>query len=449
MAYVRGVTPDVKYALNDGVHLAYQVWGEGERDLVIVPGFISHLDLMWTQPEIRRCYERLGSFARCIAFDRRGTGLSDPVTVTSAPDLDTRMRDLAAVMDAAGSERAALMGTSEGGPATVLFAATHPERTESLMLYGSMARSTHSDDHPWLPDVADFQRSGAELLNPAWGTGVVVDVSAPSRTDDPAVVAWYGQLERSISPGMIGSVAAMFYDTDVRAILPSVRVPTLVLHRRGDRLVNVRSGRYLAEHIPDAELVEIPGADHIPFFDRADEFLDQIERFVTGTARSATPDRRVATVLFSDIVGSTERAAEAGDARWRGLLARHDEAVRAELERAGGVAVKTMGDGFLATFDGPTAAVRGACAIRDATADLDLDVRIGLHSGEIEVIDDDIGGIAVHIAARVGALAGGGEVLASRTVKDLVAGSGISFESRGFHTLKGIPDEWEIVAVTR
>ena len=440
--------PDTRYARNDDVHLAYQVWGEGDRDLVLVPGFISHVEVEWSHPAAAHFLERLGSFARVISFDRRGTGLSDPVTVTEAPDLDLRMSDIAAVMDAAGSERAVIYGVSEGGPASLLFAATHPQRTEALVLYGAMARSTYSDDHPWLHTVDELNEAGFELLVPAWGQGVVVDAVAPSRADDAEVVAYYGRLERSgISPGMIASVAAMFYDTDVRAVLPTIRVPTLVLHRHGDRLVNVRSGRYLAEHIPGAIYVEVPGTDHTPFFERGDEIIDEIEEFVTGTRRSVEPDRRLATVLFSDIVGSTERAAELGDSRWRELLERHHAVIRAQLDRGQGIEVKTLGDGFLATFDGPARAIHCAAAIREATATLDLPVRIGLHCGEIEIMGDDIGGIAVHIAARVGALAGPGEVLVSRTMKDLVAGSGIAFESRGTHVLKGVPDEWEILAV--
>lgn len=440
--------PEVRYARNDGVHIAFQIWGTGSLDLVVVPGFISHLETMWSHPAVERYLERLGSFARVISFDRRGTGLSDPTTVTDAPDLDTRMSDIAAVMDAAGSERAALLGMSEGGPTAVLFAATHPERTAALIVYGAMARSTQSDDHWWLPSVDDFNQAGAELLLPSWGSGVAIDVSAPSKQDDPETVAWYGHMERSsVSPGMIASVSAMFYDTDVRSVLPTVQVPTLVLHRRGDRLVNVRSGRYVSEHIPGAKLVEIPGIDHTPFFERSDEIVDEIEEFLTGTRREGELHRRLATVLVSDIVGSTERAVALGDARWRDLLARHDDVVRAQLGRHGGVAVKTLGDGFLATFDGPARAIRCGCAIQEATAALELPVRVGLHCGEIEMIGDDIGGIAVHIAARVGALAAAGEVLVSRTVKDLVAGSGISFESRGLHTLKGVPDEWEILAV--
>jgi class 3 adenylate cyclase len=441
--------PETRYARNDDVHLAYQVWGRGQHDLVLIPGFVSHLEVIWSHPAPAHFLERLGSFARVISFDRRGTGLSDPVTVTEAPDLDTRMRDIAAVMDAAGSERAVLVGLSEGGPAAVLFGATHPERSEGLVLYGSMARSTHSDDHPWLPSAEDFNQAAEEFLVPSWGRGVVVDITAPSRVDDPDVVAWFGRFERAgISPGMISSVAAMFFDTDVRAVLPAIRVPTLVVHRLGDRLVNVRSGRYLAEHIPGARFVGVPGTDHAPFFQGPEEILDAIEEFVTGARHAVEPDRRLATVLFSDIVGSTERAAAIGDSRWRELLERHQEVIRAELDRGGGTEVKTLGDGFMATFDGPARAIRCATAIRDATAVLDLSMRIGLHCGEVEVMGNDIGGIAVHIAARVGALAGAGEVLVSRTVVDLVAGSGIEFDDRGEHELKGVPGSWRLFAVT-
>jgi pimeloyl-ACP methyl ester carboxylesterase len=440
------VAPETRYARNGDAHIAWQSWGEGDLAMVLVPGFVSHVELQWELPQAARWLERLGSFARVIAFDRRGTGLSDPVTVTEAPDLETRMGDVRAVMDAAGVERAALLGISEGGPMSVLFAATYPERTEALVLAGAMARSTYADDHPWLPTADDFNQAGAELLAPGWGQGVAVDVTAPSQGDNPEFVAFFGRLERSsISPGMVASVAAMFYDTDVRAILPDVQVPTLVLHKRGDRLVNVRSGRYLAEHIPGARLVEVPGIDHNDWFDGA--YIEEIEEFLTGTRHVADPHRRLATVLFSDIVDSTERAVELGDDRWRELLDRHNVAVRAELGRFEGTEVKTLGDGFLATFEGPAAAIRCATAIRDATAAIEIPVRVGLHCGEIELTGDDIGGITVHIAARISALAGPGEVLVSRTVKDLVAGSGITFTSHGTERLKGVPDEWEILAV--
>jgi class 3 adenylate cyclase len=358
------------------------------------------------------------------------------------------MQDLIAVMDAAGCERVALLGQSEGAPTAILFAATFPERTRALVLSGPLARSTYADDHWWLPTAEDFTESGVELLLPAWGTGVTAEVSAPSVAHDPNIVAFYGRFERaSITPGMLASVAAMFYDTDVRAVLPAIRVPTLALHHRGDRLVNVRSGRYVAEHIEGARFVEIPGIDHTPWFEGTEAYLGEIEEFLTGNRSARTPQRKLATVMLTDIVASTERASELGDTQWRDLLDRHDHIVRAEIERFGGTEIKTMGDGFLTTFDGPAAAIRCATAIRVATDELGVGVRIGLHAGEIEIIDDDIGGISVHVAARVCALAGEGEVLATRTVKDLVAGSGIRFEPRGTHTLKGIPDDWELFAI--
>jgi class 3 adenylate cyclase len=444
------MVPATRYARNDGVHIAYQVWGEGEVDLVLVPGFVSHVEVVWELPAAARFLERLGAFARVVMFDRRGTGLSDPVTVTEAPTLETRMSDLRAVMDDVGLERAALLGQSEGVPMSILFAASHPERTTALVLVGGMARSTYAEDHPWLPTADDFYEAGLELVLPVWGTGVGAEVSVPSQADNPEVVSFYGRLERaSISPGMLASVALMFYDTDVRDVLPTVQAPTLVIHRHGDRLVNRRSGQYLADNIPGARYVEMPGIAHVPWFETSDEILAEIEEFVTGRRPAVEPRRRLATVFFSDIVGSTERVADVGDEAWRELLDRHHRVVRAELKRFDGTEVKTLGDGFLATFDGPASAIRCALAIEQATASIGLAVRIGLHCGEIEVIDDDVGGLGVHIAARVAALAAGGEVLVSRTVKDLVAGSGITFESRGAHALKGVPDDWEIFAVAR
>lgn len=442
------MVPDTHYAKNDGVHIAYQVWGEGDVDLVLVPGFVSHVEMIWELPAAARFLERLGSFARVASFDRRGTGLSDPVTEAGAPNLETRMSDLRAVMDAVGLERAAITGQSEGAPMSILFAATYPERATALVVVGGMARSTWTEDHPWLPTADDYTEAGMELVLPFWGTGVGAEVSNPSHADHPDTVRFYARLERaSISPGMLASAAVMFYDTDVRHVLPTIQVPTLVVHRRGDRLVNRRSGEYLAEHIPGARYIEMPGIDHAPWYEGSDDILGHIEEFVTGKRSAVEPRRRLATVFFSDIVGSTERAAEVGDEAWRDLLDRHHRAVRGELARFDGTAVKTLGDGFLATFDGPAAAIRCAQAVRQAAAAIGLTLRIGLHCGEIEIIDDDVGGLAVHIAARVSALAGGGEVVVSRTVKDLVAGSGIVFESRGVHTLRGVPDEWELFAV--
>ena len=447
-AYAPAMAPATRYVDNDGVHIAYQTWGEGDVDLVLVPGFVSHVEVIWELPEAARFLERLGSFARVVSFDRRGTGLSDPVAVTEAPNLETRMSDLRAVMDEVGIQRAVICGQSEGVPMSVLFAATYPERAAALVLMGGMARSTFAEDHPWLPTAEDFMTAGLEFLLPAWGTGVGIDVSSPSQADNAEVVAFYGRLERSsVSPGMIASASAMFYDTDVRDVLPTIQAPTLVMHRRGDRLVNWRSGRYLADNIPGARYVELPGMDHSAWFEGRDEILDLIEEFVTGRRPVAPVRRRLATVLFSDIVGSTAQAAAMGDRAWRELLDRHHRAVRTQLDRFEGSEVKTLGDGFLATFEGPAAAIRAALAIRDATADIGLGLRVGLHCGEIEILDDDVGGLGVNIAARVSALADAGEVLVSRTVRDLVAGSGIVFESRGAHVLKGVPDEWEILTV--
>jgi len=438
-----GQPPETKYARSGDAHIAYQVFGEGERDLVVVPGFVSHLELFWESEAWASAFRRIASMGRVVLFDRRGTGMSDPVA--EAPPLEQRMDDVRAVMDAAGVERATLIGLSEGVPMSILFAAAHPERCEALVLYGGMARSTEAEDYPFGSPQQALAESARELLLPHWGEGAVIEVSAPSRADDPEARAFQARIERmSISPGMLAGVAQMFYDTDVRDVVPSVHTPTLVLHRRYDRLVNVRHSRWLAEHLPDAKLVEIPGDDHIPWYQDPEATLGEIEEFLTGARAEPEPDRMLATVLFTDIVGSTSTAAEIGDKRWHELLDRHDETVRKALERFGGRAVKSTGDGFLATFDGPARAVRCARAILDASQGQGVPVRAGLHTGEIEVIGDDIGGIGVHIAARVSALAGPGEVLVSRTVKDLTAGSGLEFSERGAHELKGVPDTWDL-----
>jgi class 3 adenylate cyclase len=382
-----------------------------------------------------------------INFDRRGTGLSDPVS--EAPTLEQRMDDVRAVMDAAESERAALLGISEGAVMSILFAAAHPERTRALICCGGLARSTEAPDYPWGVPAEDLVASGTELLLPHWGEGAGVEIASPSMADDPATRAWYARLESaSASPGMLLALAGMFLDLDVRDVVPNVHVPALVIHRTHDRLVNVGHGRWLAEHLPEARLVELPGDDHSIWFGDSAPILGEIEEFLTGTRTQPEPDRILATVLFTDIVDSTKTAAELGDRRWRDVLELHARATRAALERHGGREIKTTGDGFLATFDGPARAIRCARAIAEAAQPLGIRVRAGLHTGECEVIGDDIGGIAVHIAARVSALAGPDEVLVSRTVRDLVAGSGIAFEERGRHELKGLPEEWDILAVT-
>jgi class 3 adenylate cyclase len=425
------------------VHIAYQAFGEGELDLVLVNGFVTHVELIWESEAAAHFLEGLASFARVINFDRRGSGLSDPVA--EAPTLEQRMDDVRAVMDAAGSERAALLGISEGVPMSILFAATYPDRVRALVSSGGMARSTADDDYPFAPPAEALLESGFELVLPHWGQGSIIEVAAPSQADNPESRAFFGRLERaSASPGMLASLAQMFLDIDVRDVVPSVHIPTLVLHRRHDRLVNVRHGRWLAEHIPNARLVELPGDDHAPWYEDPDRTLGEVQEFLTGTRYEPEVERTLATVVFTDIVDSTRTAAELGDHRWREVLERHQRGVRSALERFGGREVKSTGDGFLATFDGPARAIRCARTILDSSEQLGIRVRAGAHTGECEVMGDDIGGIAVHIAARVSALAGPSELLVSRTVKDLVAGSGLEFSDRGAHELKGIPDTWEL-----
>lgn len=439
--------PEIRYAKSGDAHLAYHVFGEGDLDLVVVAGFFSHLELMWDFAPARRFLERLGRFARVINFDRRGTGLSDPAP--SAPPLEVRMDDVRAVMDAAGSERAALFGLSEGASMCILYAATHPEKVQALVCYGAVARATYAEDYPWAAPREALEEAGGELIMPLWGTGATVELGSPSRADDPEVRNFYARAERmSVTPAMMASLAEMFMDVDVRDVASTVNVPTLLLHRTKDHLVNVRHSRWLAENMPAAKLVELPGIDHNLWFEHSDAIVDEIEEFLTGSRSAPEPSRVLATVVFTDIVESTQTAARLGDASWREVLERHDRAVREQLERFGGRAVKSTGDGFLATFDGPARAIRSAQAIEAAGRELGIAIRAGLHTGECEVLDGDIGGIAVHIASRVSGLADGGEVLVSRTVKDLVAGSGIEFSDRGEHELKGIPDRWSIYAVT-
>jgi class 3 adenylate cyclase/pimeloyl-ACP methyl ester carboxylesterase len=439
--------PQTQYAKSGDVSIAYQVVGEGSIDLVLVLGFATHLELNWESPPIARFLERLSSFSRLIIFDKRGNGLSDPVP--EVPTLEQRIDDVRAVMDAAGSERAALFGVSEGGPMSILFAATHPERVTAQVLHGAMARTTEAPDYPWATPAEALRESAAEFIAPNWGrdaTGML-ELFAPSFAGDPQAAEFLARVERSAaSPAMVQQIFEMFLDIDVRAILPTIRVPTLVTHRRGDRVVNWRAGEDLAARIPGARYVELPGIDHLPWAGDSEAVIGETEEFLTGTRSVTEPDRILATVMFTDIVGSTERASELGDTRWRELLARHHEAVRRELERFRGHEVKTMGDGYLATFDGPARAIRCGRAIAETARAIDLEVRVGLHSGEVEVMDEDVGGIAVHIAARVGALADAGEVLVTSTVKDLVAGSGIAFADRGAQQLKGIPDEWRLYA---
>jgi class 3 adenylate cyclase len=435
----------VQYAQSGDVHIAYEVVGGGDIDLVLVQGFVSHLDLEWDNPHMVRFLEGLASFARLILFDKRGTGLSD--RSVGVPTLEERMDDVRAVMEAAGSERAVLMGVSEGAPMSILFAATYPDRTRALVLHGGMARTTGAPDYPWAPPADALVEAAAELLQPVLYTGEDLEVWAPSLADDRQAKDWLARYRRAgISPDGLADFYAMFLDIDVRDVLPTLRVPTLVLHRHGDRVVNWRAGNWMAEQIPGARFVRLEGQDHLPW-SGDDEVVEEVREFLTGVRVAAEPDRVLATVMFTDVAASTERAAALGDHRWKELLDAHDAAVRHQLEAFRGREVKTMGDGFLATFDGPARAIRCAEAIRAAAAELGLDVRIGLHTGEVEVRGDDIGGLAVHIGQRVSALAEPSEILVSSTVKDLVAGSGIEFDPRGEHELKGVPDSWRLFAV--
>lgn len=425
------------------MHIAYQVVGEGPRDIVFVPGWTSHVELGWKFPAWAHFFDRLASFSRLIIFDKRGTGLSDPVTET--PTLEERMHDLCALMDAAGSERATLFGECEGVPLSVLFAATHPERVETLALYGGMPSVTVESGEPRWIDDADGQLQAA-IDN--WGKGKTVELFAPSLVGNERVRQSMAEFERaSASPGMACALLDSLRHIDVGSAAASVHVPTLVLHRRDD-FVPIGPARRLAELIPGARFVELPGSDHALAVGDTEQVVGEVEEFVTGTRQRPEPTRALLTVLFTDIVGSTNRAAELGDAGWRDLLEEHNRVVREQLESHRGREVKTVGDGFLAAFDGPAGAIWCARAIVDAVRSLGIEVRAGIHTGETELLGEDVGGMAVHIGARVVGLAGGGEVLVTRTVRDLVAGSGITFSSRGLNELKGVPGEWEVLAVT-
>ena len=440
--------PETKYAKIDGVHVAYQMFGSGPINLVLAPGWISHIEFAWEEPSYARFLERLGSFARVAWFDKRGTGLSDKVK--DLPTLEQRMDDIRAVMDAVGFERAALLGVSEGGSMCALFAATYPQRTSALILYGAFAKRLRSEDYPWAPTMEEREKWIQSLEN-GWGGPIEVSDLAPSVAHDERFVKWFATYCRlSASPSAAIALARMNTDIDIRNILPSIHVPTLVLHRSGDRDVNIENGRFLSRSIPGSKFLELKGKDHIPWVGDADAIVDQIEEFLTGVRSPQRDDRDrvLATILLTDIVSSTEKASELGDAGWKTLLMRHNEIIRSELERFKGHEVKSTGDGFLSTFDGPARAIRCATSIRDRTRQLGIFVRAGIHTGECELIGgNDIGGIAVHIAARIESLAQSGEILVSSTVKDLVSGSGIKFIDAGMHTLKGVEDQWRVYRV--
>jgi class 3 adenylate cyclase len=414
----------------------------------MVPGFVSHLGFAWEAPEYAHYFRRLASFCRLICIDKRGTGMSDPVPVHALPTLEQRMDDLRVVMDAVGSKQAVVYGVSEGGQMAALFAATYPERTGALVLYGTYARLRSAPDYPpgYPDEVLEAFGSQQEAT---WGEITEPNLYAISAARDPRFKEFLGRYaQHSASPGAAATLNRMNYDMDVRPVLPVIGVPTLVLHRVDDPLISVEHARYLAGHIPGAKYVELPGDDHLFFAGDTDRLVDEIEVFLTGHRSAPHPDRVLATVLFTDIVGSTQQLSTVGDRAWRSLLDRHESVVASELARYRGRQVKSTGDGVLATFDGPARAIHCATAIRDALGSAGLDIRAGVHTGEIEVMDHDIAGIAVHVAARVTTLANTGEVLVSSTVKDLVAGSGVVFVDRGIHDLKGVSDKWRLFAVT-
>ena len=439
--------PTTRYARSGTVNIAYQVVGDGPRDLVQVAGWVSHIEAGWDEPRQARFRRRLASFSRLILFDKRGTGMSDRVADQDLPTLEQRMDDVRAVMDAAGSERAVILGQSEGGSMAMLFAATYPERTIALITLGAFAKRVWDPEYPWAP-TPEQRQEGFDWIERYWGGDVDPGTLAPSMSSDEAFRRELSRyLRLSASPGAALALSRMNTQIDVRHVLPTIRVPTLVLHRTGDLDANVAEGRYIAERIAGAKFVELPGNDHLPWVGNQEDILDEVEAFITGVRPAPEPDRMLATVLFTDIVGSTERAAALGDRAWRDVLQLHHASVRRELERFRGQEITTTGDGFLATFDGPARAVRCAVAIRDRLRESGLEVRAGVHTGECERMGDNIGGVAVHIGSRVAGLAGAGEVLASSTVKDLVSGSGIVFEDRGAHALKGIPGEWRLFRV--
>ena len=443
--------PETRYALSGDVHIAYQVVGDGSPDLVFIPSLTHHVELVWENPPQARFFGRLASIGRLLLFDKRGTGMSDRVVGT--PPLEVRMDDIRAIMDAAGSERAVLCGLGDGGPLCALFAATYPERTTALVLINTAPRYVRSPELPWLPTRAEREREIDGALH-TWGdpeaSAERFALGSPSATEEER--RGFSRVMRvSVSPGSAAAYLRMNLDVDITGVLPLIRVPTLVMYRAEIEVLDVRTGRYLAEHIPGARLVELPGRDFAPQLGDPDRFFAELESFlqevVEGEAWEAEPDRVLATVLFTDIVDSTARAAELGDRAWRQLLQQHHETVRSQLGRFRGKEMDTAGDGFFATFDGPARAIRCAFAIQDTVRELDLEVRAGLHTGECELVDGKAGGIAVHIGARVASLAEPGEVLVSGTVKDLVSGSGIEFEDRGEHKLKGISDAWRLFAV--
>jgi class 3 adenylate cyclase/pimeloyl-ACP methyl ester carboxylesterase len=441
------VRPQTRYALSGDISIAYQVLGAGPFDLVYSHGWVSHLDMQWDEPHLAAFLSRLASFSRLIIFDKRGTGLSDRVAINELPTLEQRMDDLRAVMDAAGSEKASLLGVSESGAMCLLFAATYPERVRSVLTFGSYAKRIRSADYPWAPTREEREAAYREIPE-TWGTTKGLEAVFPSMIGDPAFEEWLGAYFRaSASPAAAVALLRMNSEADIRAVLPSVRVPALIMNRIEDGDVRIEEARYIASKIPGAKLEVFPGVDHVPWVGHTDDILGEIEEFLTGSRTAHTGDRVLATILSTDIAGSTELVTRLGDRKWRDLLERHNTLVRRELQRYRGREIDTAGDGFFAAFDGPARAIRCAKAVVEGTAGLGVEVRAGLHTGECEVLGDKLTGIAVHTAARVAATASPGEVLVSATVRDLVAGSGITFAERGEHALKGLPDRLRLFAV--
>jgi len=433
---------ETRYAKSGSLNIAYQVFGQGLIDLVYIPGWTSNVEFMWTLPDNRGFLSRLASFARVVVLDRRGTGLSDPVE--NPPTLEERMDDVRAVMDAVGLRRAALFGISEGGPMAMLFAATYPNRVPALILYGTMARFSRADDYPqgYPPKASEKWLAQIEST---WGTGEMSRGIAPSRAGDEAFVRSMARFERmAMSPGTANKLFRLLTRLDVRHVLSAIRVPTLVLHRAGDLPITLGHAHYLAEHIPGAKYVELPGDDHVPWTGDPDALLSEVREFLTGERVAAEADRVLTTILFCDIVASTQRAAELGDREWRATLARFYDVVDEKLALFGGRKIDTAGDGVFASFDGPARAVRCGASLCAAVQPLGLRVRAGVHTGECEVLGDKFSGIAVHVGARVAAAAEPCQVLVTSTVRELVVGSGIQFADVGVHTLRGVPDEWHL-----
>jgi len=438
---------DTHYARSGKLHIAYQQYGSGNLDLVVIPGWASHVEEMWNFPETADFLQRIARFARVLIIDRRGTGLSD--SVTEMPTLEERMDDVRAVMDHAGVESASIFGISEGGPMAMMFAASFPERTEKLVLFGTFARMVETEGY----DVGIGDKEGRTFvkgIEKNWGNGNAAQIFAPSRANDPAFVKMWGRFERhSMGPGSATKLLSLNFETDVRDVLTSVQAPTLVLHRTGDGAIPVQLGKYVSETIMGARFVELDGNDHFFSIGDLEIFLSEVEHFLTGQSVESEADRVLATILFADIVDSTEKAAAMGDREWKHLLARYYEAADTALNRFRGRKLDTAGDGLFASFDGPARAVRCGMALHDAAASLGVQLRVGIHTGECEAIGEKLGGIAVHIGARIASHANPGEILVSSTVKALTVGSGLTYADKGIHKLKGIDDDWQLFEATQ